>query len=260
MHPINDFRRFLFVWISLFILLGCNNEGVDLYSGEETGTARVTIEFRQPSSSSHALAYFYEINSVQLEVQPADVHKMLDREQAGDSTFTVELVLPVGQQTIYATAYNDYDEEIGQGEVTTTVTLNQTTEVFLSILDSTGSPGLPDNGPVILMVAASKTNPVVGESIDLSAEAMDMDGDTIDYLWSDDCESSTFGSPDDADTTWSSDVAQSCTITITASSGELSDTEEVLVTVFPRRNTVRFCRAFRRIRISSLHPIFGNLR
>ena len=222
---------FLGLW--LLAASGCNNANLDILEQQDTGTARVTIEFRQPSSSTNALAYFYEIASVKIDVQPADVHKVLTRDQAGESTYTIEVTLPVGTHTIYATAYDDYDDEIGQGEVEVTITLNQTTEVFLSILDTTGSPGLPDNGPVILLVTASKTNPVVGESIDLYVQAMDMDDDPIEYLWSDDCASSAFTAPEGSETSWSSSVDQSCTITITAMSGELSDEEEIFVTVFP---------------------------
>jgi hypothetical protein len=112
------------------------------------------------------------------------------------------------------------------------ITANATASVYIRILDSTGPAPVPDHGPVITSLTASKTNPGAGEAVALAVTAVDVDGDPLTYAWSQDCESGEFTAADEESTSWSSAVAGVCTLTVAVASNDLAVERSVSIVVF----------------------------
>jgi len=166
-----------------------------------------------------SVALTEQANRVEVRVTPANITQ--DLTPAGTNMFVGSLTLPVGEQTIRATAYFG-GSPVGQGEVTVTIVAGANSAVYLTIFDTTGPAPIPDHGPIITSIFISKTTPEVNESVTFTSTAIDPDGDSLNYEWTQSCPSGHFGSPTEAATTWYSDVPTGCDITITVRSNGLS--------------------------------------
>jgi hypothetical protein len=171
------------------------------------------------SRVSVSVALTQQADRVEVQVTPANV--TLDLTKSGTNTFVGTLTLPVGQQTIRATAYFG-GSPVGEGEVTVNVVAGANPAVYLKIYDATGPAPTPDHGPIITSIVISKTTPVVNESVTFTATAIDPDGEPLTYEWAQSCASGHFGTPTQATTTWYSDAPAGCDITITVRSNGLS--------------------------------------
>lgn len=168
------------------------------------------------------------VTRVTLEVSPAGVTQDLSYN-AADGTFAGILTVPVGAQTLTATAFVG-DAVYGTGAAFADVTENGTALVYLSILDASGRKPAPDHGPVVTSITVSNVTPLAGEQIQLAASAVDPDRDPISFAWSDVC-GGAFSAATSATTTWSSETVGLCRVTVTATSRQLSDARAVTIRV-----------------------------
>ncbi len=186
------------------------------------GTVRVTLE-SAPTTQS-------DITLVRLHVAPDDITETLTYD-AVSGAFSGSLLLAPGEKELTATAFAD-TEPVGEGQAAVTVVTNQTASVFIRILDTTGAQPENDIAPIIRSVSVSNANPAVGETVTLSVDAVDLNGDALTYAWADDCQVSTFGTPAEATTTWVSDAVDSCMIMVTAYSTAYSAAKAFNMVIF----------------------------
>ncbi|MFL5351815.1 hypothetical protein [Archangium sp.] len=121
---------------------------------------------------------------------------------------------------------------VATGSTTVTITAGASTAVTLRIYDLTPKPPQGDIGPLIRSLQASRSTTTVGSAIQLTVDAVDLDGDALSYTWTSSCAASTFGSPYSATTSWSSSASGVCRLAVTVSSRGQSVTESVEVSVF----------------------------
>lgn len=88
----------------------------------------------------------------------------------------------------------------------------------------------PDRPPEIVKLRFPLGTVHVDEVVELWAHAVDPDRDPIAWAWEDDCDGS-FGSPAEAATGWSKPTPGACTISVTATSNQASDTESFVLAV-----------------------------
>ncbi|WP_394822403.1 hypothetical protein [Pendulispora albinea] len=149
---------------------------------------------------------------------------------SGKGKYTGAIVLPVGQQTITAKAYAGA-QQVGFGTANVIIEANKTATLSLRMLDTTGAQPHVDAGPYIVAISSSSTEPVTGQPITLTANALDAEGDTLSYAWTSDC-GGTFGSASAAITTWQTAATGPCKITATVTSKDLTDAESLDLVVF----------------------------
>ncbi|GAO04182.1 hypothetical protein [Anaeromyxobacter sp. PSR-1] len=169
-----------------------------------------------------------QVTAVKVFASPANVTQDLAHQP--DGTFGGVLTLPVGVQTITVSVYAG-QTVVGTGAATVSIQANATSQVTLRIVDSTGPGPTPGQGPVIVALSASKTTPVVGESIALSARVVAPAGATVTYAWTQDCASGTFTAPAAESTSWSSSAAGACALTLTATANGLADASAIAIQV-----------------------------
>ena len=173
-----------------------------------------------------------DIVRVEVSAQPADMTDEL--EYVDDTnTFTGLMVVTVGSQVFTANAYDEDNTLVAQGTANADIVANQTASVSIDLFDISGDLPDPQYGPIILSMTVSNTNPRIGEEITVSVQAEDPDGDPLEYLWEHNCSDAAFGDATAASTTWSSEVQEACTLTITVTAGGLSDSDSTGVVVFP---------------------------
>ena len=244
-------RTFLLLTSVCMLLLStsCFESGDQVsFSYEGDGAARVTVYLGQETDDESAakrvdswiegmfgwrmLTEADDITRVEVEIQPANV--IQDLAETGSDTYARTFILPVGFQTFTARAYagsGAEEEQVGEGSAQATIETNQTSNVEITILDTTGAPANPSHAPVITSLTASKTNPVVDESITLEVTAIDPDDDEMTYVWSDDCDG-VFTADDQAQTNWSNDQSIACAVTVTVSDGTYEAEASINVTVY----------------------------
>lgn len=206
---------------ALAVSSGCGNEASDLV---DAGEVQVRVE---------ALSGGIVISRVTADILPAGLVGQEVFKNANTGVFARTFVLPVGPQTISLKAFDEAGEVWGEGSATATVTLGAVASADVSILDSRGpAPGI-DIAPFITTLVASRVQPFINETIELSATAVDKDGDAISYIWSDDCASSTFGAANASTTTWANSQAGNCQITATVEANGATRSKVISVTTQP---------------------------
>lgn len=146
-------------------------------------------------------------------------------------TFDGTLILPSGMHNIIASAFAN-DLLVGQSQSSSVViSAGVITRVMLRILDVTPmSPMI--YGPIVDSLSYPTTvNAGVLATFTISVVAPA--GDPITYLWTSDCQDSTFTAPDSATTSWSRTVQGACTITVAATSNGFTVTQSFVIVVFP---------------------------
>ena len=170
-----------------------------------------------------------QITRVSVQVAPAGVSADLARDPAG--TFSGTLAVPVGPQTVTATAWAG-PTAAGSASAAVTVVKGQTAHLSITVLDATGAPPQPDHSPVITSLAASASAAAVGDPISLSAIAIDSDGDAISYSWTAAPASCGSFSPSaSASTTFTAAAAGNCVVTVTARARGLSDSRSTTIVI-----------------------------
>lgn len=119
---------------------------------------------------------------------------------------------------------------VGRGTGAITVSSGATSSLSLDIRDTTTRTGQGDIAPIITSLAASKLRVSPGESVSLTSTAVDLDGDTVTYSWTDDCGGS-FASPSAKNTTWSRTITGGCNLKVTARARNLSTSKVTPVVV-----------------------------
>jgi hypothetical protein len=167
----------------------------------------------------------YEVARIEVAVQPAGVSRNLVYD-TDTGRFTGFLVLPPGLQHLKATAFSGPPrlEPVGVGEAAVAVLPGASAVASLVLYDSTPMPQAGNSAPVIRFVAADKTQLTPGEVVTVRSEAVDIDGDPLTYLWTDDC-GGRFADPTRAVTTWVKNSTAACTLKVSASAMGAAATE-----------------------------------
>jgi Protein of unknown function (DUF4038)/Putative collagen-binding domain of a collagenase len=169
------------------------------------------------------------ISRVSVAASPASVSADLQAQPGG--LFTGSLHLPVGPQTLTATAWNG-TQAAGTGSAAVTVLQNQVVQVSLTILDGSTPASVPDHSPVITSLVVSASTLAVGASATSTAAAFDADGDPLAYAWSaSPAGCGTFADATASSTTFNAAVPGACALQITATAKGKSDSRSVSVTV-----------------------------
>jgi hypothetical protein len=170
-----------------------------------------------------------QITRVSVEVAPADVSADLARDAGG--TFSGTLSVPVGVQTVNATAWAG-PAAAGTASGLVTVAKGGTAHLSITVLDATGTPPQPDHSPVIISLTASASSATVGDQLSLSAAASDADGDAISFAWTaapGGCGS--FSAPGSASNTFTAAAAGNCAVTVAARARGLADTRSTTIAI-----------------------------
>lgn len=207
----------------LAMLVACTSENPNAQLGPDEGAAEVSVRGLEASS----------IQSMVVTAQPANVSKTLAYNSDG-GTFSGTLVLPVGDQTLTANGYGSGPDAgvVATGTASVRIEPNVTTAVTMRIYDTTPAEPQPDIAPYIRSVTASRADLVVNEATTVSVNAVDVDGDALQYAWTSDCAAGTFANPSAATTTWTSTGPGSCALKVTVSSRQASVSESVAVLVY----------------------------
>ncbi len=231
----NCFSISLYLAIAILagMLVACGGMDGDSTAQEAGKDVTVTVKYKAATiSNTRAVLGSPDISWVEFYVTPADLYKRVDGWDGNASQ--VAFILPEGEQTVFATAFNAADEPVASGSTTITVT-DATAEIFINMLDVTGAPGLPASGPVITSIAVyGPTTLVPGETVGLEVFYwVPDDQEAATVSWSDSCSSGTLTAPGSAFTEWTSDPYGYCQLSATVTAFGLSDTESVLLTVEP---------------------------
>jgi hypothetical protein len=255
-------KRFAFVSSAVAcaaaLLVACagNNEGQTEQPGTE-GAMQVSVQGLSA----------YQIQSMVITAQPANVSRTLTYTGGDAGTFVGTLVLPVGTQTLTANGYayvtpgggadagpaqdagigvdggpnppprSDGGSSTGltlvaSGTATVDIVANTTSAVAMNIYDLTPPVPQPDIGPMIRSATSTAATVFVNQPITLSVDALDLNGDPLTYAWTSDCPSSQFSAPSSSFTQWASPEATGCRLTVTVSSRGLSTSMSLNVTVY----------------------------
>ena len=178
---------------------GCHGTSTD------SGLIRVAVQAQTTSA---------QITRVSCAVTPAGVSADLPRTAA--DTFGGTLTVAVGTQTVRADAFAG-STAVGSGTASVTVTKGAKSQVFITILDSTGPAPQPDHAPVVTSLSVPASTAKVGDQLALAATAMDADGDPIAFSWSvSPAGCGTFAAPAAASTAWTAAAPGDCAVTVTA--------------------------------------------
>jgi len=100
------------------------------------------------------------------------------------------------------------------------------------VLDTTGPAPAPGHSPFVTSLTVSNTQPAVGEAIQVTANVVDPDGDSITYAWTSNCPASQFTPSDAASVSWSSSQPGACTLRLDVTAGGHTLSRLVNVVVF----------------------------
>lgn len=220
-------RKLLNRYPCLLLILGC------LACGESHPTGSIM-------ATAHFLTKTSQVTRVAVSVQPANVNA--DLTPGAGSTFSGILTVISGSQTVTATAYNG-TTVVGTGSATVTVAKGQQAQISITILDNTGPNPIPDHSPVITSFVVPASNAQVGDTLALTATAVDSDGDVLTYAWTvSPIGCGTFSTASAASTNWTAQALGPCTIALTVSTTlngvTLSDTKSAAVQVAVATGTV----------------------
>jgi hypothetical protein len=175
------------------------------------------------------------VTTVAVSVAPAGVSADLALDQATGS-FGGTLSLPAGAQVITARAFAGATL-VAQGSAAVTVAGGQTLVVAITVLDVTGPEPTPDHAPILTALTASAATREVGQSVTLTATAVDVDGDPIAFAWTASPAGCVTFSPTSsislgaAATTATAALAGPCTLTVEAASRGLTDSLSAAVEI-----------------------------
>jgi len=146
-------------------------------------------------------------------------------------TFDGALFLPSGTQSLAASAFSG-DQLVGQSQPTpVTVQIGVVTRVVLRILDrSTGPAQL--FGPILDSLSFPTTTEV-NHAVTFAISVVAPIGDPVTYQWTSDCADATFSTADAATTEFSRPTSGACTITVTATSNKVAQSQRFVIAVFP---------------------------
>jgi hypothetical protein len=144
-------------------------------------------------------------------------------------TLDASLFLPAGMTTVVARAFVGDTLAGASAETAVDIEAGAVTRVTLRIIDQRVDE--PLFGPILDSLVVPTTT-TVGAQAAFAISAVAPAGDPITYAWSSDCADSTFSAPDAASTRWSSSSAESCRVTVVATSNEIALTESFLIVVF----------------------------
>ena len=208
-----QFKQLCTLTLVLTLWQGCSDRG--------RPSGRVNIR-------TAALTLPRSVSRVTATADPAGIS--VDLSPTGeDNVYGGNLELPAGAQFLTISAFSG-ENKVGEGTADITVIEAQATSVAVRVLDLTGPGPTPGIRPQVTFIAGPRTA-TTGESITLSANAVDPDRNPLSYAWTSNCESGTFASPDQRTTTWSTTVASNCTITATVSDGQAEDSLSLVVNV-----------------------------
>jgi hypothetical protein len=185
-----------------------------------------------------ALTRSADITLVKLTVSPGNATTNLTRDATDLNKFTGSITVATGNYTVHADAFVG-NTVIATGDSSNvSVTKNATTQVFLTLLDTTGSPPMPDHSPVI----TSMVVPAAGQVADnppLTSAAMDADGDPIAFAWSaSPANCGNFSSPNTANTNVTLNFVGPCQVTLTVTANTKTATKTATIQVSPATGTI----------------------
>lgn len=196
---------------------GCTGAAQD--GIEDMGSARVQIVVPQ--------ALPFEVDRVTVQ---ATGNGEVDLAYDGQGGFSGSLLLPVGPTELIGRAYAA-DAQVGQSApVPVEVQAGLVASAFIQILDTTGGGDL-DHGPIVLALT-HPLSAVANQPVTLSLSAVDPDGEPLQFIWTDDCEDSTFVDAGANTTEWHKSAEGTCTVTVVVSSGQLSASRSFQIVVF----------------------------
>jgi len=193
----------------LFCLCACGTEP------PASGTfVRVTV------ATATSAAQITRVSVVALPSSPAPT----DLTRAADGSFVGTLEVPAGvAQTVTANAFAG-STLAATGSNAVTAAKGQHVPLLIVALDVTGAAPRPDHSPVITSLTASASAVTAGGQVNLSAQAIDADGDAISFAWTaDPAGCGTFSSPASAATIFTAARVGTCVVIVTARAGGLSD-------------------------------------
>lgn len=198
---------------------GCGNNDGDDPTSLESGKAVISVR---------SVTAIGEITRVTVDVTPAGIVGQELTYDAAAGSFSAAIGVPAGEQVFDLKAFNG-TTVVAQGSATAIVTQGQTTAVAITLLDTTGPQPDVGRSPVITALVVPKIQVNVGESIILSATAVDVDQDPLTFTWTDDCTTSTLTTPAQASTAWSNSAEGTCVITLTVEANGQSASKAVSV-------------------------------
>jgi len=190
---------------------------------------QVEEEAAQVSVQADALIGPHQVTHMTLTVLPENVSTALTRNDSG--AFAGAAVVPAGPHTFEVRAFVNA-AQVGFGTATADVVPDAVTALQVTVLDTTGrDPGQP-HSPLVLSFAASNAQPRVGDSVTLTADIVDPDGDPLTYAWTSTCAASQFDRTDAATVSWSASAPGACTLRLDATAGGHTVTRMVNLIVF----------------------------
>src|SRR5581483_3793313 len=161
----------------------------------------------------------------------------LTADPGNPGRFSGTLVVPVGTQTLTATAFNG-TVQVGTGSASVTVTKGALVVTQITILDTTGPAPGPDHSPVV----TSLSTPAflqVGDTSPLTASAVDADGDVVGFSWdASPAGCGTFAPGTGSSTTFTAVIAGGCTATVTATANGKSASKSAAIRIDPPTGTI----------------------
>ena len=119
---------------------------------------------------------------------------------------------------------------VGRVSTVLTVQSGSTSSLNLDIRDTSARQGQGDIPPIITQLAVSKMRVSPNEAVQLTASAVDLDGDAISWQWKDDC-GGTFSAARSSTSSWQRSASGGCTVTLVVTSRGVSNAKSASVVV-----------------------------
>jgi hypothetical protein len=171
-----------------------------------------------------------QVSRVAVNVTPAGVTFDLTVDPLDPTRFTGTVSVPVGTQTVTATAFAG-STPVGTGTALVTVTKGAHMQALITILDATGPLPGPDHSPVVTSLV-TPASVQVGDQPTLTATALDPDGDAMTFSWSaspSGC--GTFGAPSALSTSFTAKTIGPCTVSFTVTANAKSDSKNAQILI-----------------------------
>ena len=171
-----------------------------------------------------------QITRVNVNVTPAIVNFDLTVDPSDPTRFTGTTSVPVGTQTVTATAFAG-STLVGTGTAPVIVTKGAHMQALITILDATPPTGGPDHSPVVTSLV-TPASVQVDDQPTLTATAIDADGDATIFSWAaspSGC--GTFSTPAALSTTFTARTLGPCTVTFTVTAKGKSDSKSAVIVI-----------------------------